>query len=483
MESYWEKSVERTDYPPLTEKTSADVCVIGGGIVGLCTAARMMEKGYGVVLLEARRLGSGATGGTTAKITVQHGATCYQDLIRRKGPRGASLHGQANREALLEYPALLRDWEVQCDYAAAPFYLYAATEQGVETLKREKDAHKRAGIESRWAEEALPFATKAALVLEDQAIFHPLKFVQGMARALAKRGCRIYEETRALRIDDFGRVHTPEGGVMASHVVIATHYPILDKPGMYYARMYQERSYACRLEGPKLCAMYFGVEEDSPSYRPAGEWIIASGIRHPTGKDPQGNPYQRLLERTRQQFGRVQSMEGWSAQDCMPYDGVPLIGWYGKSDDRRLVATVFQKWGMSQAMAAAGILSDLVHRGKSVYEELYRPWRVAPLDMTRGYLAHTGTLAASLAAGWMGIPSLKPESQGGQVVRKDGKRMGLYRNEFGEEFTIKAKCSHMGCGLKWNDAEKTWDCPCHGSRYDIHGNVLEAPAIRGIGEE
>ncbi|MBE5780215.1 MAG: FAD-dependent oxidoreductase [Clostridiales bacterium] len=487
MASYWEEHLLRTEYPLLGEVTEADVCVIGGGITGMCIAFELSRLGKQVVLLEAERVGSGATSGTTAKVTVQHGGDCYTRLIGRRGEHHGVRYAAHALWALQRYEELAKEYGLDFDYTRMPLYLYCNTEEGKGKLMEEKHAHERLGIQSQLVDpSALPFAARAALMLPLQGSLHPLKLVLGLARVLQEGGGRIYEHSRVLKVGEDGVVTTAHGAVRAKQVVLATHYPIEDFGGRYFLKMYQERSYALGILAPSLLdAMYLGMEQDSVAYRPMGEFAAASGESHETGKDPKGKPYPRLHQRVQQQLGEIKVYGCWNAQDCMTYDGVPLIGRYQKGDEVRFVATGFGKWGMTHALTAAKIIGELVVTGNCKDESLYAPYRFSVMDLSRGYRRHLGTTIASVTAGWMGLPSINKGGSvpGGRIRRRGGKRMGIYTTEFGEEIAVHAKCTHMGCGLKWNDVDKTWDCPCHGSRFDRFGNVLEAPATRGLGEE
>lgn len=471
MGSIWMEPGRRAR-PPLSGGLTADVAVIGGGMAGVLTAYLLRRRGVNAVVLEAGALGSGQTGRSTAKVTAQHGLI-YHKLERQRGPAAAGQYANAQQRAVEQYRRLIQEENIACDWVERPAVLYST--QGREELERECAAARRAGLpmELRGGT-ALPFPVAAALECPGQAMFHPMRFLRAVA---ARVPC--YEQTRVLRVDG-GRVETGRGTVQAEKVVFAGHFPFVDAPGFYFARMHQQRSYVLALQNaPQLPAMYLGVEGDGLSLRNQGELLLLGGAGHRTGEQGGGGQYEGLRRAAARLFPGSREVARWSAQDCITLDGVPYIGRFAANRPHWYVATGFMKWGMTNSMAAAQLLTALIAGESAPEEALFSPQRSAL--RTPGPLLDQGWQSAK---GWgrrlerpgRRAEDLKP-GEGGVVLRH-GAAMGAFKDEQGRIFWMDLKCPHMGCRLEWNPEERTWDCPCHGSRFDYQGNLLDDPATR-----
>ncbi|MBO4981103.1 MAG: FAD-dependent oxidoreductase [Lachnospiraceae bacterium] len=417
-------------------RDNREVIVIGAGMAGLLTAFFLKEQGIDVLVLEAKEIGSGQTGRTTAKITSQHGLK-YSSLIKSIGVERARMYAQANEQAIREYERLIRDHGIECEFKRVLAYLY--TTQDEELLKMEEDAATLFGIDAFFTTETeLPFSVKGALCFRNQARFDPHLFMSHISREL-----EVWEHTRVSAVRG-NQVILEDRVLTAEKIIAATHYPFRNVPGFYFLREHQERSYVLELAGcDKIEGMYYGIDKDGLSFRQAGDFLLLGGGSHRTGQEP-GEAYRRLTEAAKRYFPDCRIQSRWSAQDCMPHDGVPFIGRYSVFTPDLYVITGFQKWGMTSSMIAAMILRDELCGRQNPYAKLFSPQRVYGKASIGNLLLDVGM-------------SIK----------------GLYRGLFRK---TPGRCSHMGCGLEWNPEEESWDCPCHGSRFSVQGKLLDNPA-------
>ena len=426
MDSIWEKGIQLPRFSQLEGDLRTDVLVIGGGLAGVLCAWNLTRAGVNCALIEQDRIMGGVSGRTTAKLTAQHGLI-FEKLLKKFGPEKARLYWQANQEAVAALGELAH--KGNCDFQEQNSYIYARG--STEKLEREMETYERLGIPFQWKRKLpLPFAVTGALCFSRQAQFHPLKLAAYLAKDLP-----IYENTKALSFLG-NRVQTPKGTVTAEKIIVATHFPLLNKHGAYFLKLYQQRSYVLALENaPQVEGMYLDCEENGLSIRTAGQWLLLGGGGHRTGK--QGLGWELPESVAKEYYPQAQTVARWATQDCMSLDGMPYIGRYSRATPNLYVATGFQKWGMSTSMAAATILTDLVQGKENPYAALFSPERSI---LHKQLLINGGETTANL---------LRP---------------------------TKPRCPHLGCALRWNRAEHSWDCPCHGSRFDKDGRVLNNPA-------
>lgn len=432
MDSLWADTALPA-FPPLEHDAEADVLIIGGGLAGILCAYTLTQAGMDCLLIEADTICGGISRNTTAKITSQHGLI-YGKLERQFGPDTARLYWKANEAALRRYRQLARAFP--CDFEEKPAYVYSLDQP--ETLKAELAALERLGIPAAFADHVpLPFPTAGAIRFEEQAQFHPLKLAAGVARDL-----HIHEHTAA-RAFEKNTVVTDHGRVRAENIIVATHFPLLNKHGGYFLKLYQHRSYVLALEGAMdVRGMYLDAAENGISLRNYGPWLLLGGGGHRTGKA--GGGWEELENFARRYFPDSREKCRWAAQDCMTLDRVPYIGQYGRHTPGLYVATGFNKWGMTSSMTAAMVLSDLVRGKQNPYAAVFSPTRTV---LRPQLLANLTEATASLLT------------------------------------VSKPRCPHMGCALKWNPRERTWDCPCHGSRFTETGELLDNPATGGLNGE
>ncbi len=444
MQSIWRKQTsditaihDTRDMPKFTY----DVIVIGAGLAGLLTAYYMQEQGAKVLVLEAKTIASGQTERTTAKITSQHDLK-YKQLIKDIGFEKAKIYAEANEAAIHEYEQLIKKCKIDCQFQRVSAYLYTTEDEVV--LHDEVTAAQRLGIDATFTTDTeLPFAIKGAACFSNQAQFSPLAFVKEISKTLD-----IREHERVSKIKG-NRVITEKQGYEADKIVVATHYPIKNVPGFYFARQHQERSYVLALSGcDKIHNMYYGIDKDGYSFRQAGEYLLLGGGSHRTGSVGACGAYENLEHMAKEYYPNCKVEAFWSAQDCMPHDGIPFIGKYSIFTPNLYVITGFQKWGMTSSMVAAMIMREELQGRKHSYSKVFSPQRMY--------------VKAGFGKAFMDVCMSVKGLTEGWILRK------------------KPRCSHMGCGLKWNGEEQTWDCPCHGSRYDRNGHLIDNPATKNI---
>lgn len=472
MRSIWTQTAHLPSFPALDGHKNADAVIIGGGLAGILTADALRQAGADVILLEANQIGHGQTAGTTAKLTAQHGLK-YHSLIHSLDIDTAAQYAAANLKAVEHLRHLVQTRGIDCDLQDCISFLFAVEAPG--PLQEEYHACRRLGMDAFLTTDTELPVSAQALGLSHQARFHPLKLLAALAENLT-----IYENSRVLSVNEH-TVHTQHGTVTAKKIIFCCHFPFPNAPGFYFLRQHQERSYVLALEGAApLQNYYLGIDSQKLSFRSHGQTLLLGGSGHRTGENTLGGNYETLETAAKRFWPQSRVSARWSAQDCIPMDGIPYIGQYAKHHPDWLVATGFQKWGMSSSVVASMILSDLAQNTPPMPEaDVFSPQRFHPAASAKQLADDTvhavcGLGRSFLTPGRISVDDLPPGHGG--IVEIDGKKMGVYRDEQGELLAVSVKCPHLGCQLEWNPAEKSWDCPCHGSRFDVHGALLNGPA-------
>ena len=485
MKSLWTKHTVIPKRERLTGEIKTETAVIGGGMAGLLTARLLAESGASVVVLEAARIGSGQTKHTTAKITSQHGLI-YDRLAEQFGMEAAGQYAAANEKAIGEYRRMVKEYGIDCHFTESSAYLYSCENRKAKELAKEAEGAKALGITAEFTTKTeLPFPVAGAVCFHGQAHFHPLEFLKRVAEGLT-----IYEKTPVLSVEG-GLVRTDGGTVTAEQVVFATHYPFINVPGYYFMRMYQERSYvlAVDTENPAKGngflpeGMYYGVDQNGLSLRSADGLVLVGGESHRTGENREGGRYQKLMEQAKGLWPDCEERFRWSAQDCMTLDGVPYIGKFSAATPNWYVATGFGKWGMTSSMAAAMMIRDAITGRENPNAKVFSPERFTPSASAKNFISGGLHMVRDLSREIFALPRAMTEELPcghGGVVEYEGKKVGVYKEENGEIHVVSVRCPHMGCQLEWNPDEKSWDCPCHGSRFDYRGKRIDNPAQEGI---
>lgn len=425
MGSIWTKNVELPEFDALRGDIQTDVLVIGGGIAGLLCAYRLKQAGIKAVVTEATCICGGITKDTTAKITSQHGLI-YDKLIRRFGVEKAGLYLRANEEALEQYREMCRT--IDCDFSEQDSYVYSTSHP--DRIRRELEAMERLHFPAEPAvADALPFSA-SAIKFPHQAQFQPLKFLSAVAKELT-----VYEHTPVRELIGT-KAKTDSGSITAEKIVVATHFPFLNKHGSYFLKLYQQRSYVLALSGaPDVRGMYIDEAENGLSFRNYNGLLLLGGGGHRTGKE--GGGWRELSSFAARHYPNAKTVAHWATQDCMTLDGIPYIGRYSRNTPDLFVTTGYQKWGMTTAMLSASLLTDLILGNSNPYAELFSPSRT----VLRPQLAINALEAIT------NLITVAPK-----------------------------RCPHMGCALVWNSQEHSWDCPCHGSRFTADGALIDNPA-------
>lgn len=485
--SLWVATSETGDNPPLDSDARADVLVVGAGIAGLSTGRLLAATGRSVIVIDSGDLCAGVTGYTTAKVTALQSAI-YTRLVDTWGAERAAVYATANQAAITKVRELVESDGIDCDLEEAAAYTYAATAGGVPTIEAEADAAQRAGLAVALTTETdLPYEVLAAVRLDNQAQFHPRNYCLGLARAIQDTGGSVFGHTRALAVDaDTGQVTTDRGVLTADAIVLATHIPISDTGG-HFARMEPNRSYAGAFRSEQAVAgMYISIDEPTRSIRSATDgWTIVGGEGHKVGHDDDTTKRYAALEAwAKDQFDAAALEYRWSAQDYQSADGLPFIGRLSPGSERVFVATGFGKWGMTNGTVAAMIITDLIQRTPNDWAETFDATRVAAKQSAQGVLRG----GVDFAKRFVGdrLSNLHPADArslatgSGAIVSLDGEKVAAYRDDDGTLHCVSVTCTHLGCQVTFNTAERTWDCPCHGSRFDLQGHVIQGPAVEDL---
>ncbi len=479
---YWISSSEQRNFDSLKEDITTDYLIIGGGITGITCLYLLTKAGLNAVLIDANRVGYGTTGRNTGKATAQHGYI-YSRIEKRYGLEWAKKYYKANSEAIDFIENVSKQHNIDCQFKRLPAYLFTQDESFVGKLEKEFEIYQQMGLDCSFEKEIpVPLDVLCALKMNNQAQFHPKRFLDGLTEHAIKQGARIYENTRVIDFQPGKEciIKTKnDKRIAAKNVIIASHYPCYDGKGFYFARLKPDRSYIIGIEMESFPDAHFiNVEEPAISLRhiPEEKILLISGENHKVGHKDDDH-YQKLKDFAKKVFNNDNVKYEWSAQDYISHDYLPYAG-YINSDYRNIfIATGYRKWGLTNGIAAAMIIKDLILDGTSPYEELYGHLRVMDI-VNFNFLKENADVAVQLISGKLkiGETEIPDETGTGIVVNVGGKRCGYYREEEGDFYLVDITCPHMGCELKWNSQERSWDCPCHGSRFDYKGNVLEGPA-------
>jgi glycine/D-amino acid oxidase-like deaminating enzyme/nitrite reductase/ring-hydroxylating ferredoxin subunit len=490
--SYWVDSTSAPAFPRLDEPVVVDVAVIGAGITGITAATLLKEGGKTVALLESKEVLCGVTGYTTAKLTSGHNLI-YAAISGTFGQRAARLYAEANEAAIVHVAAVAEARKIACDLERTSNYVYAEAREDVEKVRDEVKAARDAGLNVSFVEETpLPFPVAGAVRQEGQAQFHPRKYLLPLAESIPGDGSCVFQETRALSVEDGDpcRVRTNRGEVIARDVIVATHLSILDR-GLYFAKTSPKRSYVLGIpvdeaEAPE--GMFISTESPIHSIRhtrfDGRRLLMIGGEGHKTGQDEDTRRRYSSLEewaRARFELGPVEYR--WSTQDNYSADRVPYVGKLGRRSDHVYVATGFNGWGMTNGTVAGLLLCDAILGKPNPWAEVYDSTRLPPFRAL-GRLAKEN---ANVGKRWVGdrLPGRQRSAAGlapgeGAIVSLGSERAAVYKEEDGSLISLSPVCTHLGCIVGWNTAEKTWDCPCHGSRFDPRGRVIQGPAVQNL---
>ncbi|MBO9131030.1 FAD-dependent oxidoreductase [Bacillus sp. 165] len=493
-EPYWRSSAKVPSFPKLTDNLMVDVAIVGGGISGITAAYLLVKEGLKVALIDADNLLNGTTGHTTAKITAQHDLI-YDELIHHIGEEKARLYYAANNDALQFIRNMVHEHKISCGFTEEDAYLYTSSAHSLYKLNNESKAYEKLGIKGELTTNlSLPFDIKGALIMKNQAQFHPLQFLSYLVQEITNGGGMIFENTTAVDVEKGGKpIVLTSGGhrISCDNLICCSHFPFYDGKGFYFTRMYAERSYVLGVKTEKAYpgGMYLSIDDPKRSLRSVNMYgenlVLVGGESHKAG---QGictiKHYEALQTFAEETFGVKEIPYRWSAQDLITLDKIPYIGCITDHNPNIFVATGYRKWGMTNGTAAALLLKDLILKRDNPYSELYTPSRFQTDPSVKHFISQNADVAKHLIEGKLEFALRKPEdlaNDEGAVVRVNGKRAGAYKDSEGTLHIVDTTCTHLGCEVEWNAGDRTWDCPCHGSRFSIQGDVIEGPADKPLG--
>lgn len=491
--SYWMDTAKAQRLPVLDGDKTCDVAVIGAGLTGITTALLLSQQGVKTIVIDADKVASGTTGKTTAKITVQHGLK-YQHLSLEK----AFGYLRANQAGYNKIEELIEENNIECDYKHVPSFVYTRDPSKIKYIDDEFKASDQLGLSYQSVSKSdLPFGIVRAVRLDSGAQFHPVKYIYALTELLLKNGSEVYEHAKVMHIEKGNPViiHTYKGSLTADKAVIATNYPMVEFPGGFFLKLHQERSYiiCADYEGPEVNGIYINAERPVNSVRTYStngtKKLLLGGFGHKTGlEDDEKNAYDSLTQFLKRDFINAdrKAQYSWSSQDCVTLDEIPYIGEISRKHGNLYVATGYAKWGMTNATAAAMMLTDMITGAHLVDKEvarIFNPLRFDPGASAKNFFVQTANTVKEFTAGNVTIPIAEYDDiplGKGAVIRVEGKAQAVYKHEDGKVSAYSAHCTHLGCPLEYNEVENSFDCACHGSRFAVDGSVLEGPAKRPL---
>ena len=493
MESLWiETTKNKINLKSLEGNEETEVCVIGGGLFGLTTAYYLTKCGKKVIVLEKGEIGSKVSGNTTGKITSQHDLF-YAHLIDDYGEEYAKKYLEANEKAIENIKQIIKEEQIDCDFSMQKSYVYTTKEDEVLEIQKEVEAVNKLGKDAKFVNKIdLPIKIKGAIEFDGQAQFHPRKYMLGLANSIIKQN-KIYQYTTVIDVEKNGekyKVYTDKGSVEAKYIVMASHFPIMNMPGFYFVKMYQSTSYliAVEIKSQLPQGMYINVKEPMYSFRTANyngkEILLIGGVGNKTGEPIEDNShYEKLEKKAREMYPDCKILYRWNTRDCISLDKIPYIGEFSNLMKNVYVGTGFKKWGMTSTNVAANIVADKIMGNKNKYEEIFTATRMKPIKNRWEVENMLKQTVNSIALNKFKIEPYSIEqikNDNAAIIEINGDNVGVYKDIKGEIYAVKPNCSHLGCLLSWNNLDKTWDCPCHGSRFDYMGRNIYEPAIKNL---
>ena len=493
MNSLWiETTKNQLHLKPLTQNLETEVCIIGAGLFGLTTAYYLTKQGKKVVVIEKDDIGEKVSGNTTGKITSQHGLF-YSHLIDDYGINYAQKYLEVNEKAIQNIKEIIDTEQIECDFEEQSAYVFTTNQDEVIEIEKEVDAVNKLGKKAKLISNVdKPFKMKAGIEFENQAQFHPRKYMIGLANVILKDN-QIYNYTTATDVQKYGEkfmITTDRGNVLADSVVLATHYTIVNFPGFYFIKMYQSTSYIIAIETNSKIpeGMYITAEEPVYSFRSAKyndkNIVLIGGGEHKTGEAIADNShYTELEKKAKELYPDCKVLFRWNTRDCISLDKIPYIGEFSNLYNNVYVGTGFKKWGMTFSNIVGKIVSDKILGKQNEYEDLFTPTRLKPIKNRWEVKNMLKETVDSIALNKFKIdPSSvsEIENDNASIMKIDGENIGIYKDKNGKLYAVSPVCTHLGCLLTWNNIDKTWDCPCHGSRFDYTGRNIYEPAIKDL---
>ena len=501
MNSYWLETTKNITNRQIDNDYTADVCIIGAGICGLSTGYYLAKNGLKVIIVDKDGIGEKTSGNTTAKITLQHGLI-YDYLINSYGINFALKYFESNKQAISNIKEIIDNENIDCDFEYQSNYIYTTDKNEIAKIENEVSALNALEAYSTGEKYAkfvtcceLPFKIAGGVKTQKQAQYHPRKYMLGLVNAIERNRGLIFTNSLVEDVEksDVGyTTYLGEYTINSKYVVLASHYPFINFPGLYFSKMYQTTSYAIAIEtNNKLFdGMYINTKEPIYSFRTIKDedkrLLIISGGNHKTGYAPESSVnygYKYLEEEAKKLYPDCKILYKWNTRDCITLDKIPYIGEFSHLMPNMYVATGFNKWGMTSSNVAANIIKDKILEIENNYADIYSATRVKPIKNRDELKNMVKQVVKSFVTNRIKIPkedlSVIKKDNGG-IIKVNGLSIGIYKDKDENIFAINPTCTHLGCLLTWNNLDKTWDCPCHGSRFDYTGKNMYDPAFKDL---
>ena len=504
MSSYWIQSTKNLKLnEKITNNYETDVCIIGAGLAGLNTGYYLAKEGVNVIILDKDNIGQKVSGNTTAKITLQHNLI-YDYLIKSFGTDFAMKYFKSNKEAISNIKKIIDDENIECDFEYQDNYVYTTNQDDITKIHNEiKAINSLSNILNSNEKDIfadfvtscnLPFKICGAIKVKDQAQFHPLKYMFGLSKAIKNKGGIIFTNSLVTDVkqkDGVYTTYTDKHFIKSKYIVIASHFPFKDFPGFYFSKMYQSTSYVLGIDTKSdlFDGMYISSDKPTFSYRTAKykdkKILIMAGGDHKTGYAPDNNQtgYNILEQEAKKYYPNCEILYRWNTRDCITIDKVPYIGDFSNLMPNMFVATGFNKWGITSSNVAANIIRDKILGIKNEYSKIYEATRFSPIKNAHEMKNITSQVLKSFVTNRIKIKEENLsaiKNDNGGIIKVNGASIGIYKDINGKVFAVNPTCTHLGCLLTWNNLDKTWDCPCHGSRFDYTGKNLYDPAFKDL---
>lgn len=493
MKSFWEEERKyHEEFESIKNNINVSVCIIGGGFTGLSTAY-YLSKYLDVVVLEKDRICSHTSGNTTGKITSQHGLF-YDYLKISQSKEYAKKYLQANEKAISNIEDIIKKENIDCDFEKEKAYVFTTKQTEFDKIKTEQrvveNLHE---VKNKVVKNiSLPIETIGAIEFDNQAKFHPIKYAYGLAKGILKNNGMIFESSK---VDDIKKkngkyeIYVNNNKVIADYVVMATRYPIMKIPGYYFLKMYQSTSFAivADVKQELFDGMYISLETPTISFRTVKDGdkklLLVVGYDYKTGSDDIKDGYARLESVIRRMYPEAEILYKWSAEDCITLDKIPYIGEYSNMMPNVFVAAGFNKWGITSSNLAANIITDKILKRENEYEDLFKATRVEPIKNRIEVGNMLKEAGKSIVLSKFKIPKNEEEKikiGEGKIVNINNRKVGVYKDREGKIYKVNPVCTHLGCELYFNNVDKVWECPCHGSKFSYEGKIIENPANKNL---
>ena len=493
MNSLWLLNSKIQKFESLNNNLNADVCIIGAGIFGLSCAYYLAKSGLNVIILEKDSIGEKTTGHTTGKITSEHGLF-YNYLVNSFGETFAHDYLFANEEAIENIKNIIDTENIKCDFEYQSNFVYTTNKSEVQQIKNEVETVNYLGFPANFVTKTgLPFEIAGAIQFKNQAQFNVISYLNGLCKSITQNNGKIFTNSTVIDVknDDNSYItSTSNGTIKSKYVILASHFPFINFPGMYFTKMYQSSSYIIGIDTKKTLFNGMYISSSSPiySFRTAKyngkEILLLGGSEHKTGTTVNySQTYGALENYAKQLYPSCEILFKWNTRDCISLDKIPYIGPFSSTMENIYIGTGFKKWGMTTSNVAANIITNYILGKDNKYAYLYDSTRLQPI---KNRVEFKNVLTESVNS--LFLNKLKTSklyfdnisNNSGGIIDINNQKVGIYKDTSGNIFAVKPFCSHLGCLLSWNDTDKTWDCPCHGSRFNFMGKNLYDPAFKDL---